>query len=284
MRFYTGMLHAWNDEKGFGFIKPADGGKNIFIHIRNINSGSSKPNVGDMLTYRIAQDGNGKVRACEASILASRFGHSNSPTTVLAWQRGILRSWNDRKGFGFIRPQDNGKEVFVHIKDFKDDSYRPIAGATVYYRVRQGDDGRANAYDVMVKEEEHKNVIRKTSMARWLLAASPFLLSSYALYKSHSPAPLLAYGVMGSISFLQYSVDKSRATTGKWRISEKALHLCELLGGWPGALVAQSEIRHKTNKAPYQAVFWLIIIAHTMIWLDYLFFYYIPFDGIVSAI
>jgi hypothetical protein len=41
-----------------------------------------------------------------------------------------------------------------------------------------------------------------------------------------------------------------------WRTPEKVLHASELLGGWPGALLAQQLFRHKTRKVSYQLVFW----------------------------
>ena len=48
----------------------------------------------------------------------------------------------------------------------------------------------------------------------------------------------------------------------------------ELLGGWPGALLAQQLLRHKTKKTSYQGVFWLIVLVHQVYWLDQL-----GFDG-----
>ncbi|SJM91388.1 Cold-shock protein (fragment) [Crenothrix polyspora] len=47
-----------------------------------------------------------------------------------------------------------------------------------------------------------------------------------------------------------------------WRIPEKSLHTLELLGGWPGALLAQRTLRHKNRKPSYQVVFWLIVGLH----------------------
>jgi len=40
------------------------------------------------------------------------------------------------------------------------------------------------------------------------------------------------------------------------------LHLLELLGGWPGAFLAQRRLRHKCSKRRYQFVFWLIVLAY----------------------
>ncbi|MCG4455315.1 DUF1294 domain-containing protein [Pseudomonas sp. MMS21-TM103] len=63
------------------------------------------------------------------------------------------------------------------------------------------------------------------------------------------------------ISFEQYWHEKTRALNGG-RIPENSLHLVELLGGWPGALLAQKIFRHKTRKASDQLLIWTIVAAH----------------------
>jgi uncharacterized membrane protein YsdA (DUF1294 family) len=72
----------------------------------------------------------------------------------------------------------------------------------------------------------------------------------------------VVYVLMSLVAFAAYAADKAQAGLGKGRISERALHLIELAGGWPGALVAQRQFRHKTRKARFQLVFWLIVLAH----------------------
>ncbi|PWB34173.1 DUF1294 domain-containing protein [Pseudomonas sp. SDI] len=68
-----------------------------------------------------------------------------------------------------------------------------------------------------------------------------------------------------------YRHDKRRASEQGQRTPEKVLHGVELIGGWPGALLAQQLYRHKTRKLSYQLVFWLIVLLHQVFWIDYLF-------------
>ncbi len=64
-----GTLVRWNDEKGFGFIKPEAGnGKDVFIHISALKHMARKPMVGDAIQYLTEQQADGKVKAIKASI------------------------------------------------------------------------------------------------------------------------------------------------------------------------------------------------------------------------
>lgn len=81
---------------------------------------------------------------------------------------------------------------------------------------------------------------------------------------------VLGYAVMSAVTFCAYALDKARARRGGWRIAEKTLHGLELLGGWPGALVAQRVVKHKRRKASYMLVFGLIVLAHAAAWGWYL--------------
>jgi uncharacterized membrane protein YsdA (DUF1294 family) len=75
------------------------------------------------------------------------------------------------------------------------------------------------------------------------------------------------YAGMSLLAIALYAADKRRAARGQWRISEATLHLVELLGGWPGALVAQRALRHKRWKRSYLIIFWLIVAAHAALWM-----------------
>ena len=72
----------------------------------------------------------------------------------------------------------------------------------------------------------------------------------------------IGYVVMSGFSYLMYMLDKDSARRGRRRTPESTLHAADLLGGWPGALVAQQQARHKTAKASYPVVFWLTVIGN----------------------
>ncbi|MCY1427976.1 hypothetical protein D9M71_438460 [compost metagenome] len=75
-------------------------------------------------------------------------------------------------------------------------------------------------------------------------------------------ALLLTYLLMSLVCFVAYWRDKRFAVAGAQRTPESRLHLLELLGGWPGGLLAQRLIRHKNRKVAYQVKFWLIVAVH----------------------
>ena len=74
---------------------------------------------------------------------------------------------------------------------------------------------------------------------------------------------------MSILSFLLYAKDKSAARKDEWRIPENTLQIVSLLGGWPGAIMAQQVLRHKTRKVSFQIAFWFVTVANTglLVWL-----------------
>ncbi len=90
------------------------------------------------------------------------------------------------------------------------------------------------------------------------------------LLGGHSWLPAVLYPAASLLSVFLYWNDKRKARNNTWRTPEKWLHVVELCGGWPGALVAQQAFRHKTRKLSFQLIFWAIVAAHQVFWLDYL--------------
>lgn len=106
------------------------------------------------------------------------------------------------------------------------------------------------------------------------LVALPFLLvlPGLALWqgvpRAHLGLVLLLGLAANAATLLLNWSDKRRAGRQQWRVPEATLHLGELLGGWPGALLAQQLLRHKTAKAGYRFLLWGSIVLHQAVALD----------------
>ena len=59
-------------------------------------------------------------------------------------KKGIVKFFNETKGFGFIKEDDGGQELFVHVSDLKD---KIREGDTVEFDVQEGKKG-LNAVNV----------------------------------------------------------------------------------------------------------------------------------------
>ncbi|NRR29723.1 DUF1294 domain-containing protein [Oxalobacteraceae bacterium] len=88
-----------------------------------------------------------------------------------------------------------------------------------------------------------------------IVAFVPVCLLAFTLLQVPLWSGLL-YAGFSVLCFLVYAVDKAAALYGRRRIPEKTLHLLALAGGWPGAILAQQWLRHKSRKRSFQRLFW----------------------------
>lgn len=95
-------------------------------------------------------------------------------------------------------------------------------------------------------------------------------LLGVSFYFGYTPLLLSAlFGIVSVITFVIYYKDKSAAISGSWRTRESTLHMLSLLCGWPGAIVAQQTLRHKTQKQSFRFIFWLTVLMNVaaFLWL-----------------
>ena len=79
------------------------------------------------------------------------------------------------------------------------------------------------------------------------------------------------YLILSIVTYLMFAWDKRAAQRGRSRTSEKTLHVFSLLGGWPGALLAQRTLKHKSRKQPFKLILWVSITLNIgcLVWLVY---------------
>ncbi|RQW63367.1 DUF1294 domain-containing protein [Vibrio viridaestus] len=73
------------------------------------------------------------------------------------------------------------------------------------------------------------------------------------------------YACFSLVTFFVFAWDKSAARNRRWRIAEKILLFLSLAGGWPGALLAQVSLNHKTKKQPFKSLLWLTVALNAAI-------------------
>ncbi len=182
-------------------------------------------------------------------------------------RQGMVRTWRDEKGFGFIVPGAGGADVFFHVSSVTGaGGRRPQVGDTVEFDTTIGTDGKTKAVGVRYVGAiviSRPNPV-PTLMATFCVGASVFLLVRTAL------PVVLAYPVFGLFTYAVYAHDKKAAQKGGYRVPEAHLHLLELLGGWIGGYIAQERLRHKSAKPSYQTAFWTIAVLHVVGWVGWL--------------
>ncbi|TDM55495.1 DUF1294 domain-containing protein [Aliivibrio fischeri] len=170
--------------------------------------------------------------------------------------KGRVVEWNDSKGYGFISALNGELKVFLHISTLKNKNRRPKIGDEVSFDINEEIKGRFNANNVSIAGV---NTIPSTIM----FCVIYLVLASVALVMFNGEKMFLVlYLGMSLLTYAMYAVDKNAAKKGNWRTSENTLHVLSLLGGWPGALFAQNQFRHKSKKQPFKTILWLTIFVN----------------------
>ena len=210
---------------------------------------------------------------------------------------GSIVRWDATRAFGFIRSGDCAGDFFFHLRDYRSTT-PPRAGlAVVFEEIQVGGKGpRAMAVRTASSPQGTASDARSTGSHRTQRPTparrpAPALRAGQRRGRAPSPAAgaFLAYGLMlvwaallawgvwtqrlplwtlaalavlNGVTLWIYAADKNAARAGRWRIPESQLHLLALLGGWPAAWVAQQNMRHKSSKTEFRAMYWLTIVLH----------------------
>ena len=195
-------------------------------------------------------------------------------------QQGHIKKWQDDKGFGFIET-GTGESVFFHVSAFKAQR-RPEVGEQVVFTMGQDNQGRLQAKDVQelsfvqqkmaqknqkIRQRNHKRSAQaefEAGQKKRLFLGIGFygVVILLAVMNKLSWLVIAWYVILGVITYGMYAKDKAAAQNGDWRTPESTLHLLSTLGGWVGALVAQTYLRHKSQKPEFRIVYYLTVIIN----------------------
>ena len=186
-------------------------------------------------------------------------------------ETGIISNWNEERGFGFIKPSNGRDKLFFHISDYSNKYKRPISDLSVNYHLSTDRKGRKCAINVTPIKGHRSN---RKEIGQRLFSLILVVLWGGAILIIHNkrliPTVILyIYPFMSFIAFVAYAKDKHAAQNEKWRISENTLHILSILGGWPGAKLAQSFLRHKSKKISFRIIYWITVCINcvALYWL-----------------
>ncbi len=177
-RNITATVKWYNPEKGFGFVTPEDGSPDAFLHASAVQfSGHDSLPEGTTVVCDLARGpkgpqvaalhsvdkstassdrpsrggGGGAPRGGDSYGAAPRrggwddgggYGGGGSSDGGGATVEGTVKWFNVTKGFGFIAPDNGGKDVFVHVKAVERSGLNGLSdGERVRITVRQGQKG-----------------------------------------------------------------------------------------------------------------------------------------------
>jgi uncharacterized membrane protein YsdA (DUF1294 family)/cold shock CspA family protein len=193
---------------------------------------------------------------------------------------GKVVHWRDDKGFGFIVPDNDKQQLFFHIRDFADTKIRPAEGARLQFSLGVDKHGRPLATQLAVitpaamataKNEPVVIDLDYTQDVALYFRCAFLVLVVIALLFGTLPYVLPILYIEASLfTYWLYQADKTAAIARqRQRLPEQSLQLFSLIGGWPGALLAQKKLAHKRRKFLFQREFLLVIIGNglLLLWL-----------------
>jgi uncharacterized membrane protein YsdA (DUF1294 family)/cold shock CspA family protein len=209
-------------------------------------------------------------------------------------QVGRLVKWDESRGFGFIQPEGGGPQVFVHISKIAE-RRQPAVGDRLSFDVARDLQNRLSAAHVRYGEgpAPDRDVARVRARAgarasarasagsrpgsragSWARTTGPIWLAAFVAIAAlltigiaalQGRLPILVLFVFLGASFavfMAYAFDKSAAMNRRRRTPENILHLMNLLGGWPGGLIASQLFRHKSKKLEFRTAFYFSIVLN----------------------
>jgi len=103
---------------------------------------------------------------------------------------------------------------------------------------------------------------KKSAIPAYLTSAFIMLMCVAVIMGKLPMNILLIYALLSALTFTLYWQDKRAAIKGNRRTPESRLQIFSLVGGWPGGLIAQRVLHHKSSKKSFLFIYWLMVLLN----------------------
>jgi uncharacterized membrane protein YsdA (DUF1294 family) len=103
---------------------------------------------------------------------------------------------------------------------------------------------------------------KKSAIPAYLTSAFIMLMCVAVIMGKLPMNILLIYALLSALTFTLYWQDKRAAIKGNRRTPESRLQIFSLVGGWPGGLIAQPVLHHKSSKKSFLFTYWLMVLLN----------------------
>jgi uncharacterized membrane protein YsdA (DUF1294 family) len=103
---------------------------------------------------------------------------------------------------------------------------------------------------------------KKSAIPAYLTSAFIMLMCVAVIMGKLPMNILLIYALLSALTFTLYWQDKRAAIKGNRRTPESRLQIFSLVGGWPGGLIAQRVLHHKSSKKSFLFTYWLMVLLN----------------------
>lgn len=147
------IVKWFNPVKGFGFVMPEDCDEDIFLHFSVLDAaGYQYLSPGDEIKCMVGHGKKGRQvaqiieiysAARQSSEQMPSFMRPVQPVGALEKIAGEVKWFNTIRGFGFVSPDDGGRDIFVHASVLRRIGLQKVfPGQRVYMQVTNSDRGR----------------------------------------------------------------------------------------------------------------------------------------------
>lgn len=168
--------------------------------------------------------------------------------------QGTIARWDQSKGYGYISVENQDTQILFHISDLENNAHQPCVSEPVVFRLGSDNNGTMRAVEVT------RPLVFNFSLAIavWFCTV---LIGSVVLLDFPVISCVL-YFTVSTATYVLYALDRHAMSNGEWRIPEVTFHIMNLLGGWVGALLAQSIMHHKYHDVGFKFLFWSTLVLN----------------------